>query len=255
MTAWNFESALVPVTGGASGIGFGICQRLRDEGATPLILDVNTQNIDNALNELYGDIEDRSKYGYVLDVSDSKAVDHCFDRIHAQHGPITHLVANAGVNGGAHVLDITDEQWQRVIDVNLTGVMYVCRAAARHLVERKSGAIVNIASISGLMAKRRRIAYTSSKAAVINLTRALAMDLGEYGVRVNAVAPGVVLTPMQKMNAQEAVQALISRSALNRPGEVDEIANVVLFLLSELSSYVTGHTLTVDGGLTVNYAP
>jgi len=254
MTAWSFESTLIPVTGGASGIGLAICRRLREEGATPLILDINAKSIEAALSQVYGDNADSHRYGYVVDVRDSNAVNSCFGRIHAEHGAITHLVANAGVNGPAHVLDITDEQWQRVIDVNLSGVMYVCRAAARHLVEQKGGAIVNVASISGLMAKPRRIAYTSSKAAVVNLTRALAMDLGEYGIRVNAVAPGVVLTPMQKMNAQDAVQALISRSALNRPGEVDEIANVVLFLLSGLASYVTGHTLTVDGGITANYA-
>ena len=254
MASWNLQSALVPVSGGASGIGLAICRRLREEGATPLLLDVDASKLKVAVTQVYGDVDDPDRYGYVVDVRSSRAVDDCFDRIRGEHGIVTHAVANAGVGAPAHVLEITDEQWQRVIDVNLNGVMYVCRAAARHLAEVRRGAIVNIASISGLMAKPRRIAYTSSKAAVVNLTRALALDMGEYGVRVNAVAPGVIRTPMQEMNAQAAVQALANRSALKRLGEAEEVADAVLFLLSDRASYVTGHTLTVDGGLTVNYS-
>jgi len=253
MTPWHFESAIVPVTGGASGIGLAICRRLREEGATPLILDTNQAAIDRAVHELYGSQNEDKPYGYAVDVSDSAAVDRCFEIIQSNYGAVTHLVASAGINAPAHILDITDEQWTRVIDTNLSGVMYVCRAAARQMAVQRHGAIVAIASIAGLMAKRNRVAYTASKAGIINLTRALALDLGEYGVRVNGIAPGVVLTPMQKTNPQDAVQALVSRSALNRPGEPHEIANAVLFLLSDLSSYVTGHTLTVDGGLTSSY--
>lgn len=251
---WKLESALVPVTGAASGIGLAICKRLRAEGARPLMLDIDQGRLDAALDEVYGSKDASDGFGYVLDVRDPKAVEQCFANIRDRHGLITHAVANAGVNAPAHVLDITDEQWNNVLDVNLSGVMYVCRAAARHLSESRRGAIVNIASISGLNAKKSRIAYTSSKAAVINLTRALALDMGEYGVRANAVAPGVIETPMQLMNTREKVEKLVGRSALNRLGTPDEIANAVLFLLSDFSSYITGHTLVADGGLTINYA-
>lgn len=254
MANWNFQTALVPVTGAGSGIGLAICRRLRDEGATPLLLDIDAQKLASALDQVYGDRDDRDRYGYVVDVGNSSAVEECFSRIRAEHGVITHAVANAGINISAHVLDITDEQWQRVLNVNLNGVMYVCRAAARQMAEQRVGAIVNIASIAGLMVKPKRVAYTSSKAAVVHLTRALALDMGEYGVRVNAIAPGVVLTPMQQMNNQDAVKAIMQRSALQRFGEMDEVANATLFLLSDLASYVTGHTLTVDGGLTLNYS-
>lgn len=254
MSAWNFQSAVVPVTGAASGIGLAICRRLREEGATPLLLDVDADRLATALAQVYAGSDDRARYGYVLDVGDARAVDACFDRIRAEHGLVTHAVANAGIGGPAHVLEITDELWQRVLDVNLSGVMYVCRAASRHLAERRSGAIVNIASIAGLMAKPSRVAYTSSKAAVIQLTRALALDMGTYGVRVNAVAPGIISTPMQEQNPQQAVQAIAARSALQRLGTPAEVANAVLFLMSDLASYVTGHTLTVDGGVTVNYS-
>jgi 3-oxoacyl-[acyl-carrier protein] reductase len=253
MTAWNFQSALVPVTGAGSGIGLAICRRLREEGATPILLDMDPGRLESALADLYAGAADRARYGYAVDVRSSAALDECFERIQAEHGLVTHAVANAGITGNGNLLEIRDEVWQRVLDVNLSGVLYFCRAAARHLAQGRRGAIVNIASISGLQAKAHRVAYTSTKAAVVNLTRAMALDMGEYGVRVNAVAPGVVDTPLQQMNSQAAVQALANRSALKRTAKPEEIANAVLFLLSDLASYVTGHTLVVDGGVTTNY--
>ena len=254
MTAWDFASALVPVTGAGSGIGLAVCRRLREEGATPLLLDVAEDKLAAGLAEVYPGVADRARYGYVVDVRHSKAVDDCFDRIRREHGLVTHAVANAGIVGRAHLLEMTDEVWQDALDVNVSGVMHVCRAAGRQLAERRGGAIVNTASIAGLQAKPRRVAYTASKAAVVNLTRAAALDLGEYGVRVNAVAPGVVETPIQKDNPKDAVLAIAGRSALKRLAQPEEIANVVLFLLSDLASFVTGHTLTADGGLTANYS-
>lgn len=254
MNLIRMESAVVPVTGAASGIGLAICKYLRAVGATPLLLDFNPQGLKGALQEVYPDADNASRYGYVLDVRDSKAVDACFDAIQRDHGLITHAVANAGIVIGAHVLEITDDQWHRVMDVNLHGVMYFCRAAARHLTEsQRGGAMVNTASIAGLMVKENRIAYTSSKAAVIHLTRALAVDLGRFGIRVNAVAPGVIGTPIQQL-PPEAVKARGQSVPLGRIGMVDEVAKVVLFLLSDMASYVTGETIVVDGGLTTKYA-
>lgn len=254
MTLLNMEGAVIPVSGGASGIGLAICKRLHSEGATPLVLDFNAQSLATALREIYPEASSPERYGYLLDVSDSKAVDTCFADIRRDHGPVTHAVANAGIAQGGNVLDVTDEQWQRVMGVNLDGVMYFCRAAARQLVEAKRGAMVTTASIAGLMVKKDRIAYTSSKAAIVNMTRSMAADLGAYGIRVNAVAPGVIETPIQKLNPASALQATRERVPLERLGSPDEIAKVVLFLLSDMASYITGQTIVADGGLTIRYA-
>jgi 3-oxoacyl-[acyl-carrier protein] reductase len=254
MNMLQLESALVPVTGAASGIGLAICKALRSVGATPLLLDFNPQALQAALIELYPEDKDPSRFGYVLDVGDSKAIDVCFDAIRRDHGLITHAVANAGIVVGANTLEITDDQWHRVMDVNLHGVMYFCRAAAKHLTESKrGGALVNMASVAGLMVKESRIAYCSSKAAVINLTRALAVDLGRYSIRVNAVAPGVIETPIQKLSG-DALKARGEGVPLGRIGVADEVAKAVIFLLSDMASYITGETLVVDGGLTTKYA-
>lgn len=252
MSTWNMESAIVPVTGAASGIGLAVCERLRATGATPLLLDWDEQKLHVAAKQVYKDSDESSRFCYLVDVRDSRAVDECFVSIARTHGPATHAVAAAGIVQPADILSLTDESWQQVIDVNLNGAMYFCRAAARHMAEAKRGSIVNIASIGGLSARESRVSYVASKAAMINMTRAMAIDLGGFGVRVNAVAPGVIDTPIQNRN-RGTFQNITERVALKRIGTPNEVANVTLFLLSELASYVTGSTIVVDGGMTASY--
>jgi len=253
LNPWNMESAIVPVSGAASGIGLAICKRLRAEGATPLLLDFNEQSLAAAVSEIFPEASSASRYAYVVDVTDSKAIDACFADIKRDHGPATHAVANAGIAIGAHILETTDEQWHRLMNVNLHGCMYFCRAAARQLAEAKQGSMVLTASLAGLKAKASRTAYASSKAAVINLTRALALDLGPYGVRVNAVAPGMIDTPMQQAKPPEVRQAVCDSTPLGRYATADEVAKVMLFLLSDMASFITGETVVVDGGLSAKY--
>jgi len=249
----SLQSAIVPVSGAASGIGLAICRQLRAVGATPLLLDVNSRSLEPAVREVFPELDAQGalRHAYAVDVADSAAVDACFERILREHGPATHAVSNAGIGVAQHILELTDAQWHRVIDVNLNGSLYFCRAAARQIAPARSGSIVVMASIAGLMAKGERAGYAASKAALINMARALAIDLGDHGVRVNAVAPGIIDTPMQ-VNNQLAARA--DRSLLHRRGTAGEIAHATLFLLSDLASYVTGHTLVVDGGVTASYA-
>jgi NAD(P)-dependent dehydrogenase (short-subunit alcohol dehydrogenase family) len=252
MSMWNMEAAIVPVTGAASGIGLAVCERLRAEGATPLLLDWDEQNLLVAAQKVYNDSEDCSRYSYLVDVRDSRAVDECFVTIARTHGAATHAVAAAGIVNPADILSLTDDSWQQVMDVNLNGAMYFCRAAARQLAEARRGSIVNIASIGGLAARGNRVSYVASKAAVINMSRALALDLGGFDVRVNAVAPGVIDTPIQNRN-RSTFQSIAEDVPLKRIGTPEEVANVTLFLLSDMASYVTGSTVVVDGGMTASY--
>jgi NAD(P)-dependent dehydrogenase (short-subunit alcohol dehydrogenase family) len=249
-----FDGAVVPVSGSASGIGLAIAKRLRAAGALPLLLDIDESRLAAARREVFGpDAVDASPCTYLLDVRDAAAVQACFDAIRRDHGSITHAVANAGVGAATPLLDMTDAQWHAVMDVNLHGTMYFCRAAARQLAERRQGAIVTVGSIAGLLVKPDRVAYTTSKAAVIHMTRALAVDLGPLGVRVNGIAPGVIDTPLMQMNPSSYRQAMSDKAALRRLGTPDDIARVALFLLSDLAAFVTGHTIVADGGLSIRY--
>ncbi|ANI80132.1 SDR family NAD(P)-dependent oxidoreductase [Sphingobium sp. EP60837] len=256
----KMETAVVPVTGGASGIGLAICRALRTAGAKPIPIDLNRSLLDQAIDELYPNAPDdkRSELGYLLDVSDSRAVDAAFQGIANTHGPITHLVANAGIVWRGNILEMPEDDWHRVMAVNVSGVLHTCRAAARQMRDAEGGAIVTMSSIGGLLSKPERTAYTTSKAAIVQMTRGLAVDLARHDIRVNCVAPGLVATPIQEAqaiaNGPGAVEALAGRAVMKRLAEPREIANVVLFLLSDLASYVTGETVVVDGGLSIHYA-
>ena len=250
----GLESAVIPVSGGASGIGLAICRALRAVGALPLLVDSNAETLQAAVADLYPDDNAGRPHGYVVDVRDCGAVHACFEQIKRDHGAVTHAVANAGVVDDASILDAADDQWRRVIDINLTGVMYFCRDAVQQMAASKKGSIVTTASLAGLSAKARRIAYSASKAGVVNLTRAMALDLGSLNIRANAVAPGIIDTPIQARKSAAERQAAVERIALGRTGSADEIAKVVLFLLSDWASYVSGETIIVDGGLMARYS-
>jgi len=246
----RFASKVVLVTGGVSGIGGAVSERLLAEGATVVAVDVAPQTIDRFVAE-HPDAGDRLDTR-LLDVTDAAAVTATVDDVVRVHGRLDVLVANAGVGAAGAVADVDDDTWRFVMGVDLDGVFHVARAALPHLVA-SGGSIVSTASISGMGGDSAMAAYNAAKGAVINLTRSMAVDYGHQGVRVNAVAPGPVATPLLRPildgNA-EVRDAYAERIPLGRVGDPDEIAAAILFLASDDASYVSGVTLPVDGGLT-----
>jgi NAD(P)-dependent dehydrogenase (short-subunit alcohol dehydrogenase family) len=250
------EERTAIVTGAARGLGAAIAGRLLDEGWRVLLTDV-----DGAALEECADLQ-ASRWGgradaaaarlghHVADVSDASEVDAMVEAAVERFGRLDLMVSNAGIAALHNFLDLPLAVWRKTLDVNLTGVLICGQAAARQMrAQGHGGAIVNIASLAGLAAGAGRTAYGTSKAAVIHLTKQMAMDLGPYGIRVNCVAPGPVDTPMTRLHhTQRTRSAFTSRMALPRYGTPDEIADVVAFLAGESAGFVTGQTLAADGG-------
>ena len=233
------------VTGGASGIGLATVERLLAAGWRVAALDRDSA----ALAKLRGAHGDKVRVG-MLDVTDETQAEAAVQESAEAFGRIDGVVNSAGIGLDKPVLDTSVAEFRKVLDVNVTGTFIVARAAARIMKEQGSGAIVNIASIAGMRGSKGRAAYGASKGAVINLTQVMAVDLARYGVRVNAVAPGPVDTPLvQAVHTAQVRRAYAHHTPMRRYATADEIARAIVFLLDGTqSSYVTGTILPVDGG-------
>jgi NAD(P)-dependent dehydrogenase (short-subunit alcohol dehydrogenase family) len=250
--AMRFQDRGVVVTGGGSGIGQQVCYAASAEGARVAVGDLDLERAEGTATE----IRHRKGEAYALqvDVANPASAAGFIEAAEASLGRLDVLVNSAGIREIVSVLDLSFEEWQRVINVNLTGTFLPSQAFARRIVNQgKTGQIVNLASTLGLMAAPNRAAYTASKHGVVGLTREMALELGDKGVRVNAVAPGVVRTPLTERYFQEPAyaQAIRDIHALGRWGEPDEIARAILFLADETNGFITGTILTVDGGWTI----
>ena len=244
------------VTGAARGIGQAIADRLAANGSTVVYTDVS---------DAVGQTAARSpgSKALTLDVTNGTQVEAVIDRVVAECGRLDIVVNNAGVNTLAHRVPIDSfprDEWDRILAVDLTGLYEVSRAAARVMRAQGSGRIINIASIAGLVPLRLQCAFVAAKAGVVNLTRAMALELGPHGILVNGIAPGSTLTEgTRKLFYGEegtfhaSVQRMLDHVPLGRPGTVDEIAVAALFLAAPENSYTHGHILTVDGGWTAGY--
>ena len=242
---------LALVTGGARGIGYACAEALKEDGFDVIVSDIDADGVAEAAAKL-GAIA-----GIVCDMGDASAVLAMFDQIEAEHGPVTALVNNAGVALPGDFLDYDLETFDTVLGINLRGSFVALQRAAKAMVANDiKGAIVNMSSINAQVAIPAIPAYCASKGGVMQLTKVAALALAPKGIRVNAVGPGSIDTAMTASvnDNPEALKRLMSRTPLGRMGSAREIGDVVAFLCSEKSSYVTGETIYVDGGrLGLNY--
>ena len=251
----RFGGKVALVTGAGTGIGRAVCVRLAEEGADVVVTSQTPAHME-ATCRLAAEASGRDQLGIQLDVSDSDAVDAVVRQVVERFGRIDILSNNAGIElvHGPSVVETTDDEWERVFRVNVSGTFYACRASVPHIPDGAS--IVNMASINSFVAWENDAPYTATKGAVLQLTRALALELAPRQVRVNAVCPGVIDTPLtdaflERAEDPEALRAEYAAvSPLNRMGTAREVANCVLFLASDEASFVTGSALVVDGATT-----
>jgi 3-oxoacyl-[acyl-carrier protein] reductase len=240
------RTAVVTAAAGA-GIGGATARRFLEEGARVLISDAHARRLKEYEAELAGEFGSESVAALPCDVTDEAQVQALFDAAVAAHGRLDVVVNNAGLGGTSDLVDMTDEQWMRVLDVTLNGTFRCTRAALRAMRGTGGGVIVNNASVVGWRAQAGQAHYAAAKAGVMALTRCAAIEAAEYGVRVNAVSPSLAMHPhLVKVTTPELLAELTAREAFGRYAEPWEVANVIVFLASDYSSYMTGETVSVS---------
>jgi len=234
------------VTGGASGIGYAISQRFAREGAAVAVWDIDATGVERAAGEL--EAAGGRAIGCRVDVSNRAQIEAAAERVRAALGPVGILVNNAGISGFKPFLEITDELWDRMLAINLNGVFLCTQVVVADMLAAGWGRIINISSSSAQSGSARMAHYVASKGGVIGFTKALAAEFADKGITVNNVPPGFVDTPLLRTTLGDRVEAQIQASPMKRVGRPEDIAAACAFLASEDASYITGHTLSVNGG-------
>lgn len=235
------------ITGGGRGIGEATAKKFAKEGAKVVIADINEEDIQRTVSE----IKDNGgeAYGINVDVTNIESVNKMIEFTVEKFGKLDVLVNNAGITMDSTLLKMTEDQWDKVIDVNLKGV-YICgQAAAKVMVEQGSGVILNASSVVGLYGNFGQTNYAATKWGVIGMTKTWAKELGKKGVRSNAVAPGFIATPMVKKMPEKVIDMMKGKAPLGRLGEPEDIANAYAFLASDEAKFITGAVLEVTGGV------
>jgi len=241
------ENKIALVTGAARGIGQAIALQLAADGADLALCDVKVEWLEDTAAKVKA--LGRRAECYPMDVANGAAVGEAVARVAADFGRIDVLVNNAGITRDTLLIRMTEEDWDAVLDINLKGAFLVTKAVVKYMMKQRSGAIVNIASVVGIMGNAGQANYTASKAGLIALTKTTAKELGSRNVRVNAVAPGFIRTAMTEKLSEPAKEAMLRLVPLGRPGEPEDVAKAVAFLASDNAAYVNGQTLAVCGGM------
>jgi len=236
------------VTGGAQGIGKSIVRKLASEGANCVIVDVDIQNAENTAKEVREESNVETLV-FKVDVSNFQEVQNCVDETFKKFGRIDILVNNAGITKDNLILKMTEEEWDKVLDINLKGCFNFIKAVSKYMLKQRSGRIINIASVVGLMGNPGQANYSASKGGLIALTKTVAKEFASRNILVNAVAPGYIKTKMTEALTEEQKKKLQEYIPLNRLGEPEDVANAVWFLSIEESSYITGQVISVNGGM------
>ncbi len=244
----RFENQIAIVTGAGRGIGEAIAKSLAEGGAKIACVsrsEANSAKVADAINAVHPG----AAKPYAVDVADKKAVEAAAAKIFADFGKVDILVNNAGITRDGLAMRMSEEDWDAVLDTNLKGAFNFIQAVMRPMIKQRSGRIVNIASVAGLMGNAGQANYAASKAGLIGLTKTLARELAGRGITVNAVAPGFIKTDMTDVLNENIKSAVVGQIPLGRFGEPGDIAAAVAYLASADASYITGQTLTVDGGM------
>ena len=241
------ENKIALVTGAARGIGQSIALQLAADGADLALCDVKAEWLDDTASKVKA-LGRRAEI-YAMDVANGAAVGEAVARVAADFGRIDVLVNNAGITRDTLLVRMSEEDWDAVLNVNLKGAFLVTKAVVKYMMKQRSGAIVNIASVVGIMGNAGQANYTASKAGLIALTKTTAKELGSRNIRVNAVAPGFIRTAMTEKLPEPVKESMLKMVPLGRFGEPEDVAKAVAFLSSDQSAYVNGQTLAVCGGM------
>lgn len=243
----RLEDKVVIVTGSARGIGFAIARRFAEEGAITIISDISQEAIDNAVNLLKA--ENFKVDGFAMNVTDSAQVETTFKAITEKYKNIDVLVNNAGITKDNLIMRMKEADWDAVISVNLKGTFVCTQKVSRYMLNQRSGSIINIASVIGLMGNIGQSNYAASKGGIIALTKSTAKEFASRNIRANAIAPGFIETEMTAQLNEDVIQNYAKAIPLQRMGKPNDVANACIFLASEEAGYITGQTIQVDGGL------
>lgn len=240
------EGKVAIVTGGTRGIGLAIVKKYLQEGACVVLFGSKEETVTKAIETLKNENGEYKVSGYAPDLTSEESVREIFERVEKQFGHIDILANNAGISSKTHILAYTEEEYENVVNVNIKSVFICSKVAVPYLKESK-GVIINTSSMVNTYGQSSGVMYPASKFAVNGMTKSLARELAPFGIRVNAVAPGIIETDMVKQLPKEMIEPLIKTIPIGRIGTPEDIANAYLFLASDLASYITGAILPVDG--------